>query len=221
MSLDRSKLEKVVELQERALRARCPACAENGQDRKGEHLRIFSNNRFGCCVHAGDAEHRRRIYALAGDRNRAFKAIRVRSSVQPSVSAIVSGILGRLGQLPSTPSPIKPCSDSADASDGAREIENRSTDPRTPRTGGAKSDQTAFNFSRTARTGSILLTRVSSIDKENVKEFEPGVRSVREEIPQLPYLAQDGTLVIPFASPAKYHWWKNGMSIRDIRAELS
>lgn len=64
--LDIAKLEKARRLSGDIVQARCPACAEAGQDRKGEHLRIFPDGRFGCCVAAGEKEHRRRIFALAG-----------------------------------------------------------------------------------------------------------------------------------------------------------
>src|SRR3974390_37687 len=66
MSLDVAKLEKVRELAGGIVQARCPACAEGGHDRAGEHLRIYPDGRFGCCVHPKDGEHRKRIWALAG-----------------------------------------------------------------------------------------------------------------------------------------------------------
>src|SRR3974390_1945793 len=66
MSLDVAKLEKVRELPGGIVQARCPACAEGGHDRAGEHLRIYPDGRFGCCVHPKDGEHRKRIWALAG-----------------------------------------------------------------------------------------------------------------------------------------------------------
>ena len=53
--------------------ARCPACAEEGGDRKGNHLVIFPDDRFACAAHGGDGEHRKRIMALIG----------VRSGIQP------------------------------------------------------------------------------------------------------------------------------------------
>jgi len=37
MSLDRTKLQKLRDLVNGGLQAQCPACAEAGQDRKGEH----------------------------------------------------------------------------------------------------------------------------------------------------------------------------------------
>lgn len=39
---------------------------------------------------------------------------------------------------------------------------------------------------------------------------------------QLPYLTPGGTLVIPFDSPERYHWWKldgNRLSVAETRAE--
>jgi hypothetical protein len=48
--------------------ARCPACAEAGGDRKGEHLFLKADGRFGCVQFPGaDGEaHRKRIFELAG-----------------------------------------------------------------------------------------------------------------------------------------------------------
>src|SRR5689334_13836033 len=97
MSLDLDKLEKVVDLADGSKRARCPACAEAGQDRKGEHLRISSDGRFGCCVFAGDREHRKRIYALAGELER--QGIRVKVAASVSGRAAQTGIFGRLKKM--------------------------------------------------------------------------------------------------------------------------
>jgi hypothetical protein len=68
MSLNLEKLENVRKLDNGIVQARCPACAEGGNDRKGEHLRILADGRFGCCIHPKDGNHRKRIFALAGDR---------------------------------------------------------------------------------------------------------------------------------------------------------
>jgi len=46
--------------------ARCPACAANGRDRAGNHLYLADDDRWGCAMHPGDAEHRREIFALVG-----------------------------------------------------------------------------------------------------------------------------------------------------------
>jgi hypothetical protein len=37
---------------------------------------------------------------------------------------------------------------------------------------------------------------------------------------RLPFLMADGTVVIPFDSPERYHWWKGGQSVRQTVAEL-
>jgi hypothetical protein len=37
---------------------------------------------------------------------------------------------------------------------------------------------------------------------------------------RLPYLTPGGTLVIPFDSDPKYHWWKGGQSVAATRAEV-
>src|SRR5438128_8588039 len=97
MSLDRTKLQKVRDLASGGLQAQCPACAETGQDRTGEHLRISPEGKFGCCVFPGDREHRRRIFALAGDHGP--KAIKVRvATARPAVSG-QQNLLGRLGRV--------------------------------------------------------------------------------------------------------------------------
>ena len=47
---------------------RCPACAEAGADRTGNHLRVWGDGRFACVINTGKegAQHRRRIFALIG-----------------------------------------------------------------------------------------------------------------------------------------------------------
>lgn len=80
MSLDESRLENVHQRGGRII-ARCPACAKDGHDEKGEHLVIMPDGRFGCVVYPGAAgkEHRKRISAMAGDPNtRKRGAINVR-----------------------------------------------------------------------------------------------------------------------------------------------
>src|SRR5215471_7959410 len=97
MSLNVDKLEKVVHLANGGMKARCPACAEAGSDRKGEHLRISPEGKFGCCVFPGDHKHRRRIFALAGDHGP--KALRVRVAEAKTAEAVQLDLLGRLGRV--------------------------------------------------------------------------------------------------------------------------
>lgn len=202
MSLDRSKLEKVVELASGALRARCPACAETGGDRSGEHLLIYPDGKFGCCAHQGDAGHRKRIYALVGERVR--RTIKVRVVAEP-VGTVRAGILGRLGQ--SFRMPARKATE-PDAPDGWNEVETNS-ERRTPRTGEVKSDSDSvaacplprtgrteerdsedddelpFHYSRTLRTPQYSLhVTTKSLEAENTvnmyKEYGEGVRCVRQ-----------------------------------------
>lgn len=49
-----------------AMEARCPACAEIGRDRTGNHLWIAESGKYGCAAYPADTAHRRRIYALVG-----------------------------------------------------------------------------------------------------------------------------------------------------------
>lgn len=65
--LDLSKLRNVREHNEKTI-AQCPACAEVGGDDSSEHLFINSEGAFGCIKFTGaeGAEHRKRIFALAG-----------------------------------------------------------------------------------------------------------------------------------------------------------
>src|SRR2546423_1884585 len=69
MSLDISKLGKV-RMRGRKVTAQCPACALSGHDRRGEHLIVDADGRFGCVVYPGsspDAKaHRKQIFALCG-----------------------------------------------------------------------------------------------------------------------------------------------------------
>lgn len=65
-SINISKLERVHRQPSGKVIARCPACAEVEGDRTGNHLVVFPDGKFGCVAHAGDSEHRRRIFALAG-----------------------------------------------------------------------------------------------------------------------------------------------------------
>jgi hypothetical protein len=66
--LDLAKLENVRHRGGK-IEARCPACAEQGADRTGNHLFIADDGKFGCILFSGPAgdDHRKRIFALVGD----------------------------------------------------------------------------------------------------------------------------------------------------------
>jgi hypothetical protein len=114
MSLDISKLQNR-QMRGEKTTARCPACAESGGDNKGEHLIINPQGRFGCVVYAGNGaeakEHRRRIFALCGDRKK--KPLVIHRTEETAASGrsgrpfqshsedapINTGLLGRLGRV--------------------------------------------------------------------------------------------------------------------------
>ena len=105
MGLDLPKLENVRHHGTKVI-ARCPACAEAGNDRKGEHLFIESGGRFGCVVFPGTdgCQHRQRIFEMTGIKTGVPNGFKIR---QPSFSvsekkAIQKDILGRLGHIQTT-----------------------------------------------------------------------------------------------------------------------
>ena len=114
MSLNLAKLEKVRHLGNGAVEARCPACAEGGHDRKGEHLLIKPDGRFGCCANPKDRDHRKRIFALAGDSSPRSIKVKV-AGVRVAAPAVSSGVLGRLGRVFATPTKTATTSDASDA----------------------------------------------------------------------------------------------------------
>lgn len=79
MSLDLSKIQNVWTRGKKIV-GRCPACAEIGHDKKGEHLVINEDGRFGCVVSSGNSlearAHRKRIFELCGDR--AIRSLKIR-----------------------------------------------------------------------------------------------------------------------------------------------
>jgi len=53
----------------------------------------------------------------------------------------------------------------------------------------------------------------------NVKDSAEGVPPVPEP-EHAPYIAPDDTVVIPFSSPRRYHWWNGGQSLSQTRKEI-
>jgi hypothetical protein len=110
VSLDISKLQHVRSNGAKTT-ALCPACAEAGHDQTQNHLIIRTDGRFGCVVYPGDSpdamEHRKRIFALCGNREIKQLVVRCRDlgrlgRVDQSHSAcepLKTGLLGRVGRL--------------------------------------------------------------------------------------------------------------------------
>lgn len=102
MSLDITKLENVSEKFDGKITARCPACAKDGGDKKGEHLVIFPDGKFGCVKYEKDAEHRKVIKMLAGNGKREVhvpaKLTVIPFTVQKSSTVMNLGVYPRFSQ---------------------------------------------------------------------------------------------------------------------------
>lgn len=106
MSFDLTKLEKIRRRGANTI-ARCPACAEIGNDRKGEHLFITDKGKFGCVLYPGAEghQHRQRIFKLVGVKENTDKEFEVRKpclSIGTNNLIIEKNILGHLGHIQST-----------------------------------------------------------------------------------------------------------------------
>jgi hypothetical protein len=82
--------------------AQCPACAEVGADRTGNHLVVFTDGRFGCTAHPKDKSHRRRIAELVGEPDRQVRpwTLKLRGKIvtaenQPNAAGIPITSLAR------------------------------------------------------------------------------------------------------------------------------
>lgn len=224
MSLEIAKLEKVRELAGGIVQARCPACAEGGHDRTGEHLRIYADGRFGCCVHPQDREHRKRIFALAGRKTRAAGAgnfsLRIKTppalpattSVKAALTAFTAGTLGTAKSELVAPVP--------EAADGVEPESGESGTLGTAKVklrACARVDSTTTNIDTPYFLGELK-------DSETVVPSVPtavAAEPLSAAGQRLPFLTADGTLSIPFDSPERYHWWRDGQSIAQTRAEIS
>ena len=222
MSLDAAKLEEVRELAGGIVQARCPACAEGGGDRKGEHLRVYPDGRYGCCVHPKDGEHRKRIFALAGCKlhlpaagtftlrlktppalptARSVKAALVQIGKQKAESG--NGESGTLGTpktesengVPSVPS--SPVADFGTLGTGNSELRARArVDSPTAHI------DVGEDFDGELKDPESAVPSVPSVPGVGVAEPPSAAGE------HLPYLTPGGTLVILFDSPERYQWWK-------------
>lgn len=103
MNIDIARL-KNVRTRGQKTTAQCPACAEQGHDKSGEHLIVWPDGRIGCVVYPGHTraatEHRTRIFALYGTNQ--FRPLIVRKMPLGRLGRVKSGILGRLGRVSKT-----------------------------------------------------------------------------------------------------------------------
>jgi hypothetical protein len=193
MSLDVAKLEKARELSGGIVQARCPACAEGGHDRTGEHLRIYPDGKFGCCVHPKDGEHRKRIFALAGVRKPGTFTLRIKTPPALPTGKSVKEALA-------TPDK-QPLVDSRTARTVIPELRART-----------REDGSTGNVDTGDSHGELKDSEGGVRDAREVPAVVVGER--------LPYFTPGGTLVIPSDSPERYHWWKaGGQRLAVTRAE--
>lgn len=192
MSLDLTKLKNVRRLENGVVQARCPACAEGGKDATGNHLRIQADGRFGCCVHPKDSDHRKRIFALVGDASPKPFTVRVKvakpATEQRSVKSALTGFAVGTGGTGKTNSEMREPVDLPLAATPNGTFGTPNTNPYT-----YESISHMYKESESA-VPSVLA--------------EKGVQPPPSSGEKLPYLTPGGTLVIPFDSPERYHWWK-------------
>ncbi len=210
MGLNLQLLEKARLLGDGIVQARCPACAEGGGDRAGEHLRVFPDGRFGCCVHPKDREHRKRIFELAGEKTaRAFSVKKpIPKTSQPAVS-ITSSLISFRGTVgTATPGSVSTAGVSSEEKPPARQQTTGLGTLGTP----------ILNLHAPTGDGEL----VKNMAVYPCKGSENRVPSVPDSLAgcRMPYLAADGTMVIPFNSPERFHWWKGGQSIAETQAEM-
>jgi hypothetical protein len=225
MSLNLSKLEKVRELAGGLVQARCPACAEGGNDRSGEHLRIYPDGRFGCCVHPKDGEHRKRIFALVGVRQPGSFSLRLKTppalppaqSVKAALTALNAGTLGT--------AKTESVSSGKMASQTSQDSDHAKSDLQSKYFGTLGTPISNPRAYRKKAAPNNIDTPVYMC-----KDLESAVPSVPTPcggppLPpatgeKLPFLTAGGDLSIPFDSPKRYHWWRGGQSVAATLAEV-
>ena len=200
MSLDTARLEKVRELAGGVVQARCPACAEGGGDRKGEHLRVYPDGRYGCCVHPKDGQHRKRIFALAGDKRPGSFSLRLKTPpALPAARSVKAALTAFSSGTPGTPK--------TESENGVPSVPSSPVDD-VGTLGTSMFNPHAYELEGTpnARTPVYMCkgleSAVPSVPEVGVAEPPAAAGE------HLPYLTPGGTLVIPFDSPERYHWWK-------------
>jgi len=220
MGLQIDLLEKARTTGGGRIQARCPACAEEGGDTKGEHLIIYPDGRFGCCVHPGDKQHRKRIFALAGEATKRqvkpVVVVRKASATQSArqwkvVNVAMSPLQPPLSHDPKLPVPSVPEAESGGSLSPVGTLGTPFLNPR------ALQEKTGHTHIHTY--GSLEHPSQASQPTSNGEDFKLPVPSVPNHSPK-PYIDTDGNLRIPFDSAARYHWWKGGQSVDETLREV-
>ena len=222
MSLDVAKLQNVRKLEGGGVQARCPACAEGGHDRTGEHLRIYPDGRFGCCVHPKDGEHRKRIFALAGDRKPGTFTLRIKTppaltaarSVKAALTARRSGTAGTLENESENGVPSVPALSVSLGQPHFGTLGTPIFNPRAYAREGSPNIHTPVYMCKDLESGVPSVPSVPN-SSEGAVGLPPTAAGER-----LPFLTPGGTLSIPFDAPERYHWWRGGQSVAETLAEV-
>ena len=208
MSLNLAKLEKVRNLAGGIVQARCPACAELGQDDTGNHLRVLPDGRFGCCVHPKDGDHRKRIFALAGDKSLREFTVRLASAqtISPEPRSVKATLTVCLG----TPGTGK-----TEWEKSVHSVPNLETlslgTLGTPKFNPYVYRKNSLHMYKDLGSG------VPSVPGSSEAEVVSAPTTTAE---RLPFLTRGGDLSIPFDSPERYHWWRGGQSVAETLREV-
>ena len=231
MSLDLGRLEKVRDLGSGILQARCPSCAETGSDKAGEHLRIYPDDRFGCCVHPGDREHRQRIFALAGDKSPRTFTVKVSAArPAPTTATSIAASLAIPARTLRTPiSKSQPSEKTASQASQLSDTEPQyvqctyfrtlRTPSSNPRAYARQEELPIHDYAHIYKDSATGVLSVLS-KKEAAKGDQPAEPAPKEV--RMPYITPGGDLVIPFDSPERFHYWKpGGQSLKKTLSEIT
>ena len=223
MGLQIDLLEKLRTIDGGRIQARCPACAESGGDTKGQHLVVYPNGSFGCCIYPGDKQHRRQIFALVG-KKKSIPVITVRkaSRDQPARQWTSVSVTMTLPAPPTAANPELPVPSVPEMKSGNR------LPPA-----GTLGTLISYSRAHTGREGITcapyiegrgVLPVPSVPEPSNNKDSETPVPSVPNQSlalkgPRL-FIDSSGGLVIPSNSPARYHYWKGGQSVDETLNEI-
>ena len=223
MGLQIDLLEKLRTIDGGRIQARCPACAESGGDTKGQHLVVYPNGSFGCCIYPGDKQHRRQIFALVG-KKKSIPVITVRkaSRDQPARQWTSVSVTMTLPAPPTAANPELPVPSVPEMKSGNR------LPPA-----GTLGTLISYSRAHTGREGITcapyiegrgVLPVPSVPEPSNNKDSETPVPSVPNQSLALkgprPFIDSSGGLVIPSNSPARYHYWKGGQSVDETLNEI-
>ena len=219
MALQIDLLEKARTTGGGRIQARCPACAESGGDTKAQHLVVYPDGRFGCCLYPGDKQHRKQIFALVG-RKKSLPVITARPPPRTVIQSIRVEMTPMKLPVPLTqpdPDPELPVPElkSGISSPLIGTLGTPFSNPR------GYSGQKSITYAPYLHEGqSLPVPGVPDVPKpSDGKDLDSPVPSVPNRSPK-PNIDTHGNLRIPFDSPERLHWWKGGQSVAETLREV-